>query len=101
MKSTRFAVEIGYNERVEVEPGVWENSVVTKKVKAEEERVFQQRSDQAKLQGMTINARFRIRGHYDDGSLEYVVFHGKRFKVLSATPQIENHYTVIELGELM
>lgn len=101
MKSTRFVLKLGFNKRVEVEPGVWENEVTSKKVKAEQEHIFQQRVDQAKLQGTPINARFRIRGHYDEGSLDYVEFKDQRFKVLSITPQLENHYTVIELGELM
>lgn len=101
MKSTRFVLELGFNVREEVEPGVWENNVKSKKVKAEQERIFQQRADQAKLQGTPINARFRIRGHYDEGSLDYARFNGQRFKILSITPQLENHYTVIELGEMM
>lgn len=101
MKSTRCSIQLEINVREEVEKGVFENSINYKTVKAEQEKIFQQRADQAKLQGLPINARFRIRGNYKTDDLDYVSFKGDRYKVLSVTPQLENHYTIIEIGQMM
>lgn len=101
MRSTRCSITLEINVRKEVEKGVFENGIDKKTVKAEQEKVFQQRADQAKLQGLPINARFRIRGNFQTDDLDYVSFKNNRYKVLSVTPQLENHYTIIEVGQIM
>lgn len=101
MKSTRVAITLFYNELVEIENGVWENSLTEKKVKAEEEQVYQKRRDMAFAEGFVITARFMIRSNLFHGDLKYVEWNGKKYKVNTVDEDSENHYTVIEIGELV
>jgi hypothetical protein len=101
MRSTRTAITLGYETRVEVERGVFETQVTEKKVKAEQERIFQRRLDQAMLEGIVITARFRIRAHLVDSNLKYTVWQGNKYKVNSIYDDNESHFSVIELGELI
>ena len=43
MKSSRVSIILCYDERIEVEKGVFEKQVVEKKVKAEKEKIYQRR----------------------------------------------------------
>ncbi|MCM0582791.1 phage head-tail adapter protein [Weissella diestrammenae] len=100
MKSTRTSVRIFYSEMVEVEPGVWEKEFTSKRVKAEQENVFQTRRDTALKDGMPISARFVIR---EDVSMnaDYVEWKKSKYKIRSLVPDITSHFAVLELGELM
>jgi hypothetical protein len=88
---------------VEVERGVWENQLISKKVKAEQEQIYQRRLDQATLEGLVITARFRIRSELIKGDLKYVSWKDpqKKYKVNSVNHYNESHFTVIEIGELI
>ena len=57
MKSSRVAIILCYDERVEVEKGVWEKKTVEKKVKAEKEKIYQRRLDKAMADGQVLTAR--------------------------------------------
>ncbi|HGA1205594.1 TPA: phage head-tail adapter protein [Streptococcus suis] len=100
MKSSRVALVLCYNERVEVEKGVWENKIVEKKVKAEQERIFQRRLDKAMTDGQVLTARFQVRSSYVTDALDYVIFKGRSYKVNVGTESPDSHFTVLELGEL-
>ena len=100
MKSSRVAIILCYNERVEVEKGVFENQIVEKKVKAEKEKIYQRRLDKALADGQVLTARFIIRSNYVTDKLDYVIYKGKAYKVNVGTESDEGHFTVIELGEL-
>lgn len=100
MKSSRVAIILCYNERVETEKGVWESQMVEKKVKAEKEKIFQRRLDKAMADGQVLTARFSIRSNYVTDNLDYVKYKGKGYKVNVGTDSDDGHYTIIELGEL-
>ena len=85
MKSSRVSIILCYDERTEVEKGVFEKQVVEKKVLAD---------------GQVLTARFRIRSNYVTDSLDYVKYKGKEYKVNVGTESDDGHYTIIELGEL-
>jgi hypothetical protein len=101
MKSGREAITIAYNEREEVEPGVWENKLTTMKVRAQSERVFQSRRDRALADGLVITARFRIRENLSGKTLDYVGWRERKYKVSSMSVDTIEHYTIIEIGELV
>lgn len=100
MKSSRVALILCYDERVEVEKGVWEKQTIEKKVKAEREKIYQRRLDKAMADGQVITARFLVRSNYVTDNLDYVKYQGKDYKVNVGTESDDGHYTVIELGEL-
>ena len=97
MKSSRVSIILCYDERTEVEKGVFEKQVVEKKVK---EKIYQRRLDKALADGQVLTARFRIRSNYVTDSLDYVKYKGKEYKVNVGTESDDGHYTIIELGEL-
>ena len=101
MKSTRTALTLGYTKREEVEKGVFENVEKTFKVRAEQEKIFQSRKDKAKAESLVITARFVIRQNLAIDTLKYVEWKADKYKVSSVTPNVDNHFTVIELGELI
>lgn len=100
MKSSRVAIILCYNKRVEVEKGVFENQIVKKKVKAEQEKIYQRRLDKALADGQVLTARLIVRANYVTDNLDYVKYKGKDYKVNVGTESDEGHFTVIELGEL-
>lgn len=101
MKSTRASLILGYDERQEVENGVFENKITEKKVKAEQERIYQSRQDQAMQEGNIITARFRIRSNLIQPKIKYAIFKGNKYKIRSIDENIEAHYGIIELGQLI
>ncbi|MTV74903.1 phage head-tail adapter protein, partial [Streptococcus pneumoniae] len=56
--------------------------------------------DKALADGQVLTARFRIRSNYVTDSLDYVKYQGKEYKVNVGTESDDDHYTIIELGEL-
>lgn len=101
MKSTRTAITLGYNERLEFEKGVFEDITKEVTVKAEQQQVYQRRLDVAMVEGFKITARFLIRNFKAKGNLKYVKYKGKKFKVNQVNENVENHFTTIEIGELL
>lgn len=101
MKSSRTIIHIGYNKRVEVQPGVWENRVIYTAIKAEEEQIYQSRLDKARHDGLVISKRFKVRSFYVQPNLDYVVHNGLTYKVSTIYNNIESHYASIECGELV
>lgn len=101
MRSTRVAITLFYNEPIEVEPGVWQDVLTSKKVKAEEEQIYQRRKDVAFAEGFVITARFRIRSNLFKGDLKYVEWQNKKYKVNTVFEELETHYTIIEIGQLV
>ncbi len=97
---TSLVLEVA--SRVEVEPGVYEwgdSELMT--IKATQENIFQQRRDQSLVDGLPITARFSTRSNIDDKQVQYACWRGSRYKVRSITPSLRDHYTIIELGELV
>ncbi|EOT42749.1 DUF7253 family protein [Enterococcus dispar] len=101
MKSSRTAITIAYNRRVEVEAGVWENELVENKVKAEQQAIYQSRRDRALADKQTLTARFSVRSHLITTELDYVVWKGRKYKVNQAIENTDDHFTIIEIGELI
>ena len=101
MRANRTAITLMRNEREETRPGVWEDSLTLRKVKARKERVFQRRRDQAMLEGLVINARFKVRSDLIDGTVDYVEWRGARYKVHQVIPDDNGHYVAIEIGEMV
>jgi hypothetical protein len=101
MNSTRTAITLGFDERYQVEPGVWENNIFEKKVKAQQERIYQRRLDTALQEGLKITARFKIRAFGLSDTLKYVKWKGSKYKVNSVNPDPVHHTAVIEIGELL
>lgn len=101
MNASRTAITLAYDGRYEVENGVWEDEVVEKKVKAEQEQIFQRRLDQANLEGLVITARFRVRSILVKSDLKYVLWKGQKFKVNSVNQIIGTHDSIIEIGGLI
>lgn len=100
MRSSRVAIVLHYDQRVEMEAGVWETQTKSKTVKAEQERIYQRRLDRALADGQVLTARFRVRSNYVTDQLDYVTYQGRTYKVSLALPDVDSHYTIIELGEL-
>ncbi len=101
MKSTRCSITLYLDARQEVERGVWENKLTSKTVKAEQEQVYQRRRDTAMLEGFVITARFIIRAENISGELKYVGWQGNKYKVNQVTENVANHFSVIEIGEMI
>lgn len=101
MKSSRTSLILVYNKRIEVEKGVYENSLSEKTVKAEEEQVFQARRDKAMAEGYVITARFIVRDGLKEDNLDYAIWKGKKYKVNSMNAMVDKHFMIIELGELI
>ncbi|HAC4847874.1 TPA_asm: phage head-tail adapter protein [Listeria monocytogenes] len=101
MKSKRTAIILGYTTRIEVENGVWEDNIIEKKVKAQQQSIFQSRKEKAYLDGKPITARFEIRGMITNDNLNYVLWKGNKYKVRGIYPILDNHFSVIEIGELI
>lgn len=101
-KSTRVEIIIAYNDRIQTEPGVWENNLIEKKVKAHREYVSLLRQDFLYKDKQQLTFKFRVRQHLvPKTDLDYVLFHGHKYKVRQIIPNIDNHYCMIECGELI
>lgn len=101
MKSTRTSITLAYDERQEIQPGVWENKLTEVTVKAQQEQIFQRRQDQLLLEGFVITARFLVREEHVQNDLKYVIWKGDKYKVNQVIKGIVNHFCVIEIGELI
>lgn len=102
MRSSRTAITISYTTREEVEIGVWENVETKRTIKAEQEQLYQRRIDQAQAEGLTLTARFKIRSSFSSGiEIKYVEWKGARYKVSSVVNNIDSHYMIIEIGEML
>lgn len=108
MKTGRTVITIGYNTREEVEPGVWENVITEKTVKASEQRIFQSRRDQALADNLVLTKRFKVRDHYAPDTavkkiqkVDYVTNDGVKYKVRSITEDPSKHFIIIETGEMI
>lgn len=101
MKSSRTSLIIAYNDRIEIEPGVWENELVEKKIKAEQETIYQARRDRLFLDKQLVTARFRVRSNLIKRELDYAIFKGDKFKVHSVNEETDSHFSIIELGEML
>ena len=101
MKSSRTSLIIAYNDRIEIEPGVWENELVEKKIKAEQETIYQARRDRLFLDKQLVTARFRVRSNLIKRELDYAIYKSKKFKVHSVNEETDSHFSIIELGEML
>ena len=101
MKSSRTSLVITYNARVEIEPGVWENELVEKKVRAEQETIYQSRRDRLFLDKQLVTARFRVRSNLITQQLDYATYKGYRYKIHSVNEETDSHFSIIELGEML
>ncbi|EAD5424299.1 phage head-tail adapter protein [Listeria monocytogenes] len=101
MRSKRTAIVLGYTTRIEVENGVWEDNIVEKKAKAQQQSIFQSRKEKAYLDDKPLTARFEIRGMIAKDNLNYVLWRGDKYKVRGIYPSLDSHFSVIEIGELI
>jgi hypothetical protein len=99
--SVRTSITLAYTDRVEVETGVFENHLTLKPVKATREKLYEKRINAAMLDGLQVSARFKVRSNEVTSDLNYVEWRGKKYKVNFVNPQLQDHYTIIELGALM
>lgn len=100
MKSNRSVITLGLVERVEVEKGVFENSITEQNVKAQFLQVYQRRINQALVDGLKINFRLRVRGDISH-ELQYVIISSIKYKVNSIYRDINSHHIELEIGEQM
>jgi hypothetical protein len=91
---------LAFNNRTEVEKGVWEDNLILKDVKAIQTKIFQSRQDQAKLNSLIINGRFEVRGNYTNMNLEYVTWKHQNYKIHNIVFDINDQKTIIEIGAL-
>ncbi len=101
MRSTRCSIVLYYDSRQEVAKGVWENKLTPKTIKAQQEQIYQRRQDAAMLEGLVITARFKVRTENIEGDLKYVIWQGNKYKVNQVTENITNHFSTIEIGEMI
>lgn len=101
MKSTRTALTLGYVANDSVEDGVDEDKLEETKVKAEQLYMSNRRREVAMAEGVPITARFSVRSNLVKGNLKYALWKGSKYKVNNSFPNAEDHFTVIELGELI
>lgn len=52
-------------------------------------------------EGNVITTRFRIRSNLIKSDLKYIFYNGNKYKTLSVNDEIENHFIIIETGELI
>ena len=98
-KSTRTIIALCYNERTQVEPGVWENGISKKIVKASVSRIFQRRVDQALADGMPLTYRFQVRAHHVKRTPDYVEYEGESYKIRTCMTDPSKHIATIETRE--
>ncbi|MCL2536953.1 MAG: phage head-tail adapter protein [Coriobacteriia bacterium] len=101
MGANRVAITLCHTEPFEQEEGVWEDRLIERKVKAQKETIFQKRRDQARVDGLVLTARFKIRGVMPTDNLDYVKWNGARYKVSSIHQLDYAHDYIIEIGELI
>ncbi|MBC1353906.1 phage head-tail adapter protein, partial [Listeria innocua] len=70
-------------------------------VKAQQQSIYQARKEKADLDGKPLTARFEIRGMVVKDNLNYILWRGDKYKVRSIYPNINDHFSVIEIGELI
>lgn len=101
MKSNKYSIVLEYIERIEVVKGVWEDKITDKKVKAEKVQIYQRRLNEAMLEGLVITSRFRVRSEYINKNLKYIKFSDDKYKINSIHDNVKNHYSDIEIGEVV
>lgn len=98
MKTGKTVITLGYDERQEVEPGVFETQELTQTVKATEESIFARRTDLATRDGITITARFSVKENLVTDTFKYAVWHKQKYKLHSVMKSVTTHETIVELG---
>lgn len=99
MKTGKTQLKLYYTERVEIEPGIWEDKLKFQTVKATEQTIYARRRDLAMRDGIVLTARFTVRAHLVTDDFKYAEFNGYNFKLHNVERSITAHETIIELGE--
>lgn len=104
MFSSKISITIGYQQRTQISPGVYEDVINEYDVKAQQLVIRQNRLDQAFLDDIPITNRFSIREdkiYQDTKMIKYVWYKGNKYKVNLIYNNPQNHFIEIETGELM
>lgn len=97
MISNRTVITLGY---VSVDKNTSEVIRTEKVARAERLNVYQSRLNEALIQGIKVNGRYRVRDVFADDTLNYVQVGDKRFRVNSVYKNQTSHFIEIELGEV-
>ena len=101
MMSSRVPIVLYINSPEEVSPGVFEPVYTPLKIKAEQEQISQRRRDLASYEGRVITARFRVKSYLITGAVDKVLWGGSTYKVNQVLENVEDHDSIIEIGELV
>ena len=96
MISNRCVITLGY---VHVDKTTSEVIKTEKVARAEKLNVYQSRLNDALIQGIKVNGRYRVRDVYFDDTLNYVKIGEKQFRVNSVYTNRTSHFIEIEIGE--
>lgn len=99
MQSNRLSIILVFDDRQKEAEGVFENKDREKKVSAKRLQVYQKRLNQAQLEGLVINGRYKIKTYLIDAKLKYVKIGGNKYKVNTIYKNVNSHFSEIEIGE--
>lgn len=99
MQSNRLSIILVFDDRVEEAEGVFEPKEREKKVIARRLQVYQKRLNQAQLEGLVINGRYKVKTYLIDAKLKYVKIKDSKYKVNTVYTNVNSHYSEIEIGE--
>ena len=97
MRTNKTVIKIGY---VSVSRQTSEVVRTEKTARADVLNVYQSRLNEALIQGVKVNGRYRVRDVYDSDDINYLEVDGKRYRVNSVYRNQMSHFIEIEVGEV-
>ena len=97
MLNNRTVIVIGY---ISINNQTSEVVQTEKTARAEVLNVYQSRLNDALIQGVKVNGRYKVRDIYDSDDINYVGVDGKRYRVNSVYRNRMNHFIELEIGEV-
>lgn len=98
MRAKKLIITIGYGY---IDPATFETVTETRQAKAQRLTVYQNRLNEALIQGVKVNGRYRVRDTYKSPYINWVEIGGVTFKVNTVYDNVDNHYIEIEVGEVL
>lgn len=93
----KTVVTIGY---ISVDKMTSDVTRVEKTARADILNVYQSRLNDALIQGVKVNGRYRVRDVYDSDNINYLGIDGKRYRINSVYRNRMSHFIEIEVGEV-